>query len=284
MAEAAAPPRPEGRARAAARGRSFDVRHMPGFSAVAWFCLVALYAPMLVLVIFSFNANRSVTLWTEFSLDWYVKAIHNQGIQQATILSLQVAVIATAIATVVATMAALATTRTAPYRGLAVVYAVINQPLMVPEIVTAVATLVFFALIKEATGVTGVGYLILAHTVFCIPFAYMPIRARLEGMDLTYEMAAADLYATPWRTFRRVTLPLLLPGILAGVMLSFVISLDDVVISLLVSGPGQTTLPLYIIGQLRRGITPEMNAVSTIFLAVSALLVTLFFLFTRKKK
>ncbi len=153
-----------------------------------------------------------------------------------------------------------------------------------PEIVTAVATLVFFALIKEATGVTGVGYLILAHTVFCIPFAYMPIRARLEGMDLTYEMAAADLYATPWRTFRRVTLPLLLPGILAGIMLSFVISLDDVVISLLVSGPGQTTLPLFIIGQLRRGVTPEMNAVSTIFLAVSALLVTLFFVFTRKKK
>jgi len=103
-------------------------------------------------------------------------------------------------------------------------------------------------------------------------------------MDLTYEQAAADLYATPWRTFRRVTLPLLTPGILAGAMLSFVISLDDVVISLLVAGPGESTLPLYIIGQLRRGVTPEMNAVSTLFLGVSALLVTLFFLTGRKRR
>jgi spermidine/putrescine transport system permease protein len=267
-----------------ATGKRFDVRRLPGFASVAVFCLMVLYAPMLVLVVFSFNANRSVTIWTEFSFDWYLQAASNEGIQNATWISLQVALTATLVATAAATMAALATTRTRPYRGLSLVYAVINQPLMVPEIVTAVATLVFFALIKEATGVTGLGYLILAHTVFCIPFAYMPIRARLEDMDLTYEQVAADLYATPWRAFRRVTLPLLTPGILAGAMLSFVISLDDVVISLLVAGPGESTLPLYIIGQLRRGVTPEMNAVSTVFLGVSALLVTLFFLTGRKRR
>jgi spermidine/putrescine transport system permease protein len=268
----------------AASGRRFDVRHLPGFHAIAWFCLAVLYAPMFVLVVFSFNANRSVTIWTEFSLDWYVQAMHNQGIQNATVISLKVAAVATLVATIVATMAALATTRTRPYRGLAFTYGVINQPLMVPEIVTAVATLSFFALIKQATGLAGLGYLIVAHTVFCIPFAYMPIRARLEDMDLTFEQAAADLYATPWRTFRRVTLPLLLPGILAGAMLSFVISLDDVVISLLVAGPGESTLPIYMIGQLRRGVTPEMNAVSTVFLAVSVLLVTLFFVLARARR
>ena len=177
-----------------------------------------LYAPMAVLVIFSFNDNSSVTIWTEFLLALVCsEALTNEGIQEATIISLKVAGVATVVATIVATMAALATTRTRPYPGLPLVYGVINQPLMVPEIVTAVATLVFFALIKQATGVTG--YRLsdsLPTRSFCIPFAYMPIRARLEDMDLTYEQAAADLYATPWRTFRRVTLPLLAPGVFAG--------------------------------------------------------------------
>jgi len=120
--------------------------------------------------------------------------------------------------------------------------------------------------------------------VFCIPFAYLPIRARLENMDLTLEQAAADLYATPWRTFRRVTLPLMLPGIIAGAMLAFIVSLDDVIITLLVAGPGETTLPLYILGQIRRGVTPEVNAVSTILLAVSILFVTLFFFLGRRQR
>ena len=149
-------------------------------------------------------------------------------------------------------MAALATTRNKRFRGEAVIYAVINTPLIVPEIVTAIALLIFFASIKVFTGYTGLGYLFAAHTAFCIPFAYLPIRARLEGMDLTLETAAADLYATPWKAFRRVTLPLLWPGIIAGLMLAFVISLDDVVITELVKSGGQDTLPTYMLGQLRR--------------------------------
>ena len=120
--------------------------------------------------------------------------------------------------------------------------------------------------------------------MFCIPFAYLPIRARLENMDLTLEQAAADLYATPWRTFRRVTLPLLMPGIIAGAMLAFIVSLDDVIITLLVARPGQTTLPIFILGQIRRGVTPEVNAISTILLAVSVLFVTLFFLIRRRDR
>jgi spermidine/putrescine transport system permease protein len=154
---------------------------------------------------------------------------------------------------------------------------------MVPEIVTGVALLIFFALIKVWTGYTGLAYLIVAHTAFCIPFAYLPIRARLEGMDLALETAAADLYATPWRTFRHVTLPLLWPGLLAGLMLAFVISLDDVVFTELVNSAGQYTLPTYMLGQLRRVVTPEMNAISTVFLALSVALVAIVFILSRRR-
>jgi spermidine/putrescine transport system permease protein len=262
--------------------KGHDLKYQPGFSQIAWLCITVLYAPIVVLVLYSFNQNRSVTVWTEFSLDWYVKAWNNEGIQHAAWISLQVAVIAMIASTIMATMAALVTTRTAPYKGLNFSIAIINQPLMVPEIVTAVATLIFFAIIKQATGISGIGYLILAHTAFCIPFAYMPIRARLEDMNLSLEHAAADLYAPPLKVFWRVTFPLMLPGILAGAMLSFIVSLDDVIITLFVAGPGETTLPLYILGQIRRGVTPEVNAVSTLFLIVSVILVIFIFLIGRQ--
>ena len=222
-------------------------------------------------------------MWQGLSLRWFVAAFNNSAVQEAAMRSLVIAVIAASVATVAATMAALATTRTEPYPGLTFKYAFINQPLMVPEIVTAVALLIFFSRIKVWTGYSGLGYLVLAHTAFCIPFAYLPIRARLENMDLTLERAAADLYATPWNAFRRVTLPLLWPGILAGFMLAFVISLDDVVITEFVKSGGQDTLPTYMLGQLRRVVTPEMNAISTVFLAISVLIVTLFFFISRKK-
>jgi spermidine/putrescine transport system permease protein len=170
-----------------------------------------------------------------------------------------------------------------PRNGMAMVYAIINMPLMVPEIVTAVALLIFFASIKIATNYTGVGYLMAAHAAFCIPFAYLPIRARLETMDSTLETAAADLYASPYKAFRYVTLPLLWPGIIAGFMLAFVISLDDVVITDHIKSGGEETLPTYMLGQLRRTMTPEVNAVSAIFFGLSVLLVTLFFFLNRKK-
>jgi spermidine/putrescine transport system permease protein len=174
--------------------------------------------------------------------------------------------------------------RTGRYRGLTALYAMINQPLIVPEIVTAVALLIVFAVIREATDYHGMAYLLIAHTAFCIPFAYLPIRARLESMDLTLEAAAADLYATPWQAFRRVTLPLLWPGILAGLMLAFVISLDDVVITELVKAPGQDTLTTYMLGLLRRVITPEVYAISTVLLAVSVVVVTISFFLNREKR
>ena len=263
--------------------KPFSVRTLPGFTTIAVVCFFMLYAPMIALVFYSFNAGSNIAVWEGFSWRWYVAAWENEKVQDATIRSLIVAAFASSIATTAATMAALGTTRTRPYRGLTAVYALINQPLMVPEIVTGVALLTLFAIIKQATGYHGLTYLILAHTAFCIPFAYLPIRARLEGMDTTLETAAADLYATPWKTFIRVTLPLLWPGILAGLMLSFVISLDDVVITEFVKSAGQETLPTYMLGQLRRVITPEIHAISTVLLGVSVLIVTLFFFLSRQR-
>ncbi|MEM7171834.1 MAG: ABC transporter permease [Pseudomonadota bacterium] len=264
--------------------KPFSVRHQPGFTFIAIACFFMLYAPMFALVTYSFNAGSNLAIWEGFSLRWYVTAWHNEQVQEATIRSVIVATFASLSATTLATMAALGTTRTGSFRGITVIYAMVNQPLMVPEIVTGVALLTFFAIIKQATDYHGLGYLILAHTAFCIPFAYLPIRARLENMDLTLETAAADLYATPWRTFKRVTLPLLWPGILAGLMLAFVISLDDVVITEFVKSAGQDTLPTYMLGQLRRVITPEINAISTVLLAVSVAIVTIFFFLSRIKR
>ncbi|MGQ0564290.1 MAG: ABC transporter permease [Gemmobacter sp.] len=262
--------------------RAFSPVRLPGFTPVAIAVFVVLYLPILMLVVYSFNAGRSVADWQGFSLEWFAKAWANDAIREATIRSLVLATSAAVIATTVATMAALGTTRRRAFKGQTFIYVAINQPLMVPEIVTAVALLIVFAGVKVATGYQGMGYLILAHSAFCIPFAYLPIRARLEGMDLTLETAAADLYATPWQTFRRVTLPLLLPGVIAGMMLAFVTSLDDVVITLFVKSAGQDTLPTFMLGQIRRQITTEVYAVSTLLLGLTVILLTAFFLLTRK--
>ena len=263
--------------------RGFAIKSMPGFATVAAICFFVLYLPIVTLVVYAFNAGESVAVWKGFSWRWFVAAWGNGQVQDASWRSLQIAAVAAVLSTIAATMVALATTRVAPYRGQTFTYAVINQPLMVPEIVTAVALLIFFARVKVWTGYGGLGYLIAAHTAFCIPFAYLPIRARLESMDLTLERAAADLYATPWQAFRRVTFPLLWPGILAGMMLAFVVSLDDVVITEFVKSSGQDTLPTYMLGQLRRVVTPEMNAISTVFLLLSVVIVTVFFLVSRKR-
>lgn len=263
--------------------RTFDVHAQPGFGFMALLTFFALYLPIAALVVYSFNAAESLSNWGGFSWRWFVSAWQNSAVQDASIRSLVLAVWAATLATIVATMAALATTRTRPYPGLTFKYAFINQPLMVPEIVTAVALLIVFSRIKVWTGYSGLGYLILAHTAFCIPFAYLPIRGRLESMDLTMERAAADLYATPWKTFRYVTLPLLRPAIIAGFMLAFVISLDDVVITEFVKSGGQDTLPTYMLGQLRRETSPEINAIATVFLGMSVLLVTVFFFVSRRK-
>ncbi|AZO61399.1 MAG: ABC transporter permease [Mesorhizobium sp.] len=267
-----------------AEPRSIDIKEQPGFRSIAVICLLVLYVPVLILMIFSLNSGSLVTHWEGVTLGWYGSALRNEEFHNAARNTLIISISATIISTVCATLAAIGMTRVKPWRGLAAAFMVINLPLMVPEIITAVATLSFFALIAGTFGLNfGIGNLILAHTVFCIPFAYMPIRARLEDMDLTLEYAAADLYATPWKAFKRITLPLLVPGIMSGAALAFIVSFDDFTITQLVAGPGQTTLPLYIWNQIRRPMTPEINAISTILLLVSILFVSVSFLIARRR-
>jgi spermidine/putrescine transport system permease protein len=263
------------------RAGPFDVRRLPGFGAVALVTLLLLYLPILVLVAYSFNEGVSQSRWEGFSLRWYEAAFANAQVREVSLRSLWLAGTAAGLATALATFAVLGTTRVRRFRGQTLIYALINQPLMVPEIVTGIALLILVAAIKVQTGYTGMGYLVMAHTAFCIPFAYLPIRARLETLDPALEVAAADLYASPVQTFLHVTLPLLVPGIVAGFMLGFVVSLDTVVITEFVKSAGQDTLPTYMLGQLRRTTTPEMNAIATLFLGLSLLIVTAFFVLTR---
>jgi spermidine/putrescine transport system permease protein len=261
--------------------KGFRVERLPGSAGIAALTFVLLYAPIVILVVYSFNAGVSQSQWEGFSLEWYAAALNNRQVQEVSIRSLWLAAAAAGIATFLAVLAALGTTRVGRFPGQTLIYALINQPLMVPEIVTGIALLILVAAVKVQTGYTGMGYLVLAHTAFCIPFAYLPIRARLETLDPALETAAADLYASPFQAFRHITLPLLVPGIVAGFMLGFVISLDTVVITEFVKSAGQDTLPTYMLGQLRRTTTPEMNAIATLFLLLSVVIVTAFFILTR---
>lgn len=254
------------------------LRRFPGLRAVTVFFFAYLYLPIVVLIVLSFNANERATIWTGFSVEWYYKVLANKNILQAAQNSLVVATTATLVATAFATVAALG--MAARFRGQGGLSAVIALPLVVPEVVTAVATLLFFVMIGLKLGLLTV---VIAHTVFCIPFAYLPIRARIEGMDPTLREAAADLYADEWRTFRRVTLPLLWPGILSGAMLAFIISLDDFVITFFVAGAGATTLPVYIYTLIRIGVSPDVNAISSLMLIVSIVFVSLSFVIARRR-
>jgi spermidine/putrescine transport system permease protein len=263
--------------------RGFDVKRLPGAAVLAIACFVILYVPMVILVAYSFNSGKVIGNWEGFSINWYIAALQNQAFIDAAINSLIIATSASVLSTIFATMAALATTRGEGFRGEGAVHIILNQPLMVPEIVLAIALLIIIGQIKQATGYAGLGFLIAAHTTFCIPFAYLPIRARLEGMDLSLETAAADLYASRFYTFRRVTLPLLAPAIMAGFMLAFVVSLDDLVMSDFLKSPGQETLPTYLMGELRRNLTSEIYAISSLLLLISVLIVAGSWVATRKK-
>ncbi|WP_417804622.1 ABC transporter permease [Thalassospira lucentensis] len=248
-----------------------------GITSTAMLFFAYLYLPIVILIALSFNENRLATIWTGFTTDWYAAALSNDDMLRAAKNSLVIAISATVIATIAATLAAMGMSR-GRFRGETGVSAILALPLLVPEVVTAIATLLFFVAIGIKLGLVTI---IIAHTVFCIPFAYLPIRARIEGMDPSLREAANDLYANEWQAFRRVTLPLLWPGILSGAMLSFIISLDDFVISYFVGGAGATTLPIYIFGMIRIGITPEVNAISAMMLLVSIVFVSISFIIDR---
>lgn len=250
--------------------RPFDWRRTPGLPSFTGAILIFLYAPLLILVLYSFNASKLVTVWAGFSLRWFVQVANNDDIRAAALNSVIIAVAATIASTVIATAGALALERGTLRFGRGIVTGMIAMPLVVPEIVVAITTLVFFSLLGMHYGLIN---LIIAHTVFCIPFALLPVQARLRDMGGTLEEAGRDLYADEWRLFRHITLPLLAPAIAAGAIMAFVVSLDDFLISMMVSSAGSTTLPVYVYGMMRLGVTPEVNAISTILLVISLIFV-----------
>lgn len=231
-----------------------------------------LYLPIVIVVLFSFNANRLATIWTGFSIEWYGVALGDQVVQSALLNSFSVALPNAILATLFGTMAALGLQRVG--RKLRAVFDGLTYiSIIVPEIVIALSTLVLFAssfsFVNDALGTKiqlGIPTIIAAHMLFNISIVLLLVRARLSGMDRTLVEASYDLYASPWRTFRQITFPQLLPAIVAGFLLAFTFSFDDYVITSFVSGPGSSTLPIFIFGQVKRGVSPETNAVATMML------------------
>ncbi|MGP6085411.1 ABC transporter permease [Antarctobacter jejuensis] len=265
-------------------GRKYDLRVYPGFRAVTVLCLIVLYAPLVVVAVYSFNASPSITQWEGFSLRWYADVFtgpESAKFKLAARNSFIIALTAATLATMIATLAATAILRGGRFRLRGLSFGLISLPLMVPEIVTAVATLIFFNAIAFERGLLTI---LLAHVAFCIPFAYMPIAARMQGIESTYEQAAMDLYATRRQAFTRILLPLMMPGIISGFLLAFIISLDDFIITNFVKGAGVETLPTAIFGAVKQGIKPNIMAISTMLLAVSVVMVTLSWLVGRKDR
>lgn len=275
-------------------------------SNLSWLGYIFLYAPIAILIVLSFNVATvteggrvlGTTVWKGFTLDWYGELARNERIIDAAYNTLVVAVISTIISTVIGTMTALAMVRYSFFGKLAF-DAVLYLPIIIPDIVMALSLILFFVLINLGgwtlnlssqvadsallpellanflVRLIRVTPIIIAHVAFNISFVAVVVRARLADFDRTLEEAAQDLYANEWQTFRRITLPLIMPGILGGALLAFTLSLDDFVITFFVSGPGATTLPVRVYSMIRIGVTPEVNAVSAVMLVVSVALLLL---------
>jgi len=275
-------------------------------SANAVLMFAFLYVPIFVLIVFSFNAAHvleggrvlAATVWKGFTFHWYEVLIHDARIIDAAKNTLTVAIISTLLSTVMGTMVALVMERQ-EFLGKLTFDAILYLPIIIPDVVMALSLILFFVLIQMPQAIMGLsssvssitflpawlaGWLarvitvtpiIIAHVAFNISFVAIVVRARLADFDITLEEAAKDLGANEWQTFRRITLPLIMPGILGGALLAFTLSIDDFVITFFVSGPGSTTLPVRVFSMIRIGVTPEVNAISTVMLLASMGLVLL---------
>ena len=239
--------------------------------AYAMAILAFLYLPLLILALYSFNESRINAVWSGFTLDWYLSLFKNRRVLEALTNSLIVAFASTLVSTVLGTTAAIALNKY-QYKYKNVINGLLYLPILIPEIVMGLSLLVLFSQAHIPLGKTS---LILAHITFCVSFVVITVNARLEGMRPELEQAAMDLYATPFQTFRYVTLPLAMPGIVAGALMAFTLSIDDFIISFFVAGPNSTTLPLYIYAMVKRGISPEINALSTLLMLATIVLVVL---------
>jgi putrescine transport system permease protein len=235
-----------------------------------------LYTPIAVLIVYSFNDSRLVTVWSHFSTRWYGELLHNAQIGDAFFLSLRIAAISASASVVLGTLAAFALRRGRRFAGRSAFEVLAMMPLILPEVLTGLSLLLLFVLLGNFFGwpsERGATTITLAHITFGMAYATIVIRARLSELDPLLEEAAADLGATPARTFWRVTLPLLMPAILAAWLLAFTLSLDDVVIASFVTGPGASTLPIVIFSSVRLGVSPQINALATLLVCAVALIV-----------
>ena len=254
-----------------------------------WLVYLFLYAPIILLVVYSFSASRNVGTWGGFTLEWYSEFWDTQNARNALSDSVKIAVFSTLISVVLGTMSALALERYT-FFGKQAFDALLYLPIIIPDVTMAVMMLLFFTeafdLINSWFGLDlskGFWSISLSHIAFNISFVSVVVRARLAGMDTTLEEAAVDLYATRWQAFRHVTFPQIVPGIAGGALLAMTLSLDDVVITQFVAGPGWTTLPVYVFGLIRRGVTPMINAISVVMLVASIALVALSLLVERAR-
>ena len=249
-----------------------------------------LYLPIAILVLFSFSTSRYASIWGGFSLEWYAKLVRNPDLSQALRSSLLIAATTTLLATVLGTLAALGLQRFPDRRRAAYPDAALTLPILVPDIVQGISLLLFFVLVfnglervfdwRPTLGRTTV---IIAHTAFAISYVAVVVRARLSGLQKSFEETAMDLGANEWQVFQRITLPLIWPGVLSGGLLAFTLSLDEFVITFFTSGPGATTLPIQVWSMVKRGVTPEINALSTLMLLTSITLVTLSVVLHRRR-
>jgi spermidine/putrescine transport system permease protein len=227
-----------------------------------------LFAPIVVLVIFSFNDSRRTFVWHGFTLDWYPQLLANSDLLDSLQTSLIVAAIAVVVATILGSLLGLGLARLR-FRGSGAAETLILLPMVTPEIIMGISLLIFFT--HALSGVPAIGRISLAHITFCISYVAVVVRARAVAMDPRLEEAARDLGASAWGAFRYVTLPLILPAVLAGAMLAFALSFDDLVVTAFNTGPSATTLPVAIYSAIKFGVTPQINAISTIIVALVAI-------------
>ena len=241
---------------------------------VLTFGFAFLYIPIFSMIVYSFNASRLATVWGGFSTKWYSALFSNQKVIDALLLSLKIALVSATLATILGTMAGIALARFTRFRGRVLFSGLVTAPLIMPEVITGISSLIFFIMLADWIGWPGArGFttITLAHITFSAVFVTTIIQSRLSQSDRAIEEAAMDLGSRPWQVLFDVTLPVIAPGILSGWLLAFTISLDDVVITSFTTGPGSTTLPLLIWSKVKLGVTPDINALAALMvLAVGA--------------
>jgi len=227
-----------------------------------------LYVPMVVLIAYSFNASALASVWGGFSTEWYVALLHNRQILSAAGLSLEVAALASSGALLLGTLAAIALVRFTKFRGRLLLTGMVNAPLVMPEIITGITQLLLFVSMLQLIGwpSRGMTTIILAHVAFCTAYVTVTVQSRLASADRSLEEAAMDLGATPFRAFVDVTLPIIAPALVSSWLLSFTLSLDDLVISSFVSGPRSSTLPMVIYSKVKLGVSPDINALASLII------------------